>query len=1075
MPQENISILIDAVNKASKEIQQVSKDLGGMGKSAKTSQKSMTTFSQGLKSVGGELRGLGTAITATVTLPLALLGKTMLNQVGQMEQFKVALDTMLGGAEEGSRILKDLALFAAKTPFDLPGVVQAGKQLLAFGIETDKLLPTVKALGDVAAGTGAELQRIILNFGQVATQGKLTGRELRDFAVLGVPLISELAKEFGVAKNEVQDLVSAGKVGFPEVDKAFQNMTGEGGRFFDLMDKQSKTLKGIISNLRDNFVRVSLALFGLSSEANNFGEIIEGGVFDVLKTIAQGALEVLDRVVVGLNDMSVGSRNMIVIMTGFAIVVGPIILLMGAFAAALAALTAPIAIVVLALAALGAAITAVFVHLHNVNMEWDKWVARGEAFIANNEKLIESYGRLSDVLGIDIPDSLIQAGEAVKQFEIDVAKAVLAREKALKEGDKAAAKSAAKQLEIANKQLKEAKAILKEEERANASTGKEIFQDTARLAQLMVDIGEEELKRRVELLNARGAANTELNRQILFGEQNLTDARIAEIERLEARITAFTQPVTKLINVQIRTQADSLTQALFGTKVTEAFSTIKTQFATALERVGNSAQKNLAGTPAKKGKGGGLGGAAKSAKKDIEDLREELDDMRKDLSQLSNEFRRDVAETSNAIQSALGGELIAIEKSATNYESLQEGVEGVQDAVTDLIDEHNDFIEQANEGIEKYKDKIQTLREEAIEDVIVSFNDALRDQIDIQEELKEAEDKRDEALSKQKADVSKINEEFKKRREELEEEEKVAEKIIADFNELTKGAMDFSEALEMNAEKIQKVKDEIAALAEIEGEEVPLDKLEKQQEALAAAERERLVLIGKQILATEELEKLQKQQAEKAFIADLSDIEQIAFQLAKEEEAANAAIALLEQQKIDENRIFEEKLMEQAELLEGFKQEEVTLAENTAEELNRIQLELESNLTLSYDRMIEKLKELEKAANAAFEASQRAGVTGAFAGGQFAGGGYTGAGSIKDIAGVVHKGEWVAPNWMVRTFRPMFSQLENMRKNKSKGFAEGGEVGGKTFNQPITMNNNISSAVDFAAVGSFLKFQLRGI
>lgn len=355
MAVERTDILIKTINEASAELIKIRKDLAGIGDGATAANGNLEKLRKGLSSLGRELAGIGAALSVGVTTPLVLLGKTMLDQVGSIEQYKVAFDTMLGSAEEGSRVLKEVSDFAAKTPFDLPGVVGASKQLLALGIETDKLLPTLKSIGDVAAGTGAPLERLILNFGQVATQGKLTGRELRDFAVNGVPLIDELAKNLGVAKDEIQDLVSAGEVGFADVEEAFRTMTSEGGRFFDLMDRQSGTLQGIISNLRDNFIRVSLALLGISNDASNFGEIIEGGVFDRLKDIAEGLLEQLDNLVTFFNSLSIETRTTIVAVAALAAALGPIILLLGAFVASLGVLLSPIGAVIAAIAALGAA------------------------------------------------------------------------------------------------------------------------------------------------------------------------------------------------------------------------------------------------------------------------------------------------------------------------------------------------------------------------------------------------------------------------------------------------------------------------------------------------------------------------------------------------------------------------------------------------------------------------------------------------------------------------------------------------------------------------------------------------
>ena len=159
---------------------------------------------------------------------------------------------MLGSADAAEQKLTELSEFAQKTPFELTGIRQNAKQLLAMGVESENLLPTLKSLGDVSAGLSVPLERLALNYGQVIAQGKLTGRELRDFTTAGVPLLDELANSLGKSKVEIQEMISAGEISSDVVVNAFTRMSSEGGRFANLMDKQSQTLQGSISNFRDS-------------------------------------------------------------------------------------------------------------------------------------------------------------------------------------------------------------------------------------------------------------------------------------------------------------------------------------------------------------------------------------------------------------------------------------------------------------------------------------------------------------------------------------------------------------------------------------------------------------------------------------------------------------------------------------------------------------------------------------------------------------------------------------------------------------------------------------------------------
>lgn len=241
----------------------------------KVDQSAISRAENGFRS----LRNMAFGVTAAVTAiggAVAYFAK----KAGEMEQVKVAFETMTGSAEVAGKLIKDLTAFAARTPFELTGIFTTTKLLMGMGIEVDKMIPTLKALGDVSAGLSVPIERIALNFGQIKAQGKLTGRELRDFAVAGVPLLDELSKMLGKSKEAVGDLVSAGKVDFATVEKAFIRMSSEGGRFANMMIKQSKTLLGLYSNLKD-FLEVT---------AIQIGEEF----LPQLKDFAQGILDWID-------------------------------------------------------------------------------------------------------------------------------------------------------------------------------------------------------------------------------------------------------------------------------------------------------------------------------------------------------------------------------------------------------------------------------------------------------------------------------------------------------------------------------------------------------------------------------------------------------------------------------------------------------------------------------------------------------------------------------------------------------------------------------------------------------------
>ena len=227
-------------------------DASALRKFRREQKTTVTAVKRNFKSMGEQAAKTGRMIKAALAgAAVAFAVRGLVNITNAVEQNEIAFRTMLGSAEKARQMMARLSDFARRTPFDLPQVRQNAKLLLGMGIEATKIVPTMKALGDVAAGLSVPLQRLALNFGQVRARGKLTGQELRDFAVAGVPIIAQLAKQLGVSESAIAGMVSKGKIGFKEVEKAFISMTSAGGRFNNLMIEQSKSIGGLLSNLKD--------------------------------------------------------------------------------------------------------------------------------------------------------------------------------------------------------------------------------------------------------------------------------------------------------------------------------------------------------------------------------------------------------------------------------------------------------------------------------------------------------------------------------------------------------------------------------------------------------------------------------------------------------------------------------------------------------------------------------------------------------------------------------------------------------------------------------------------------------
>ena len=216
---------------------------------------------------------LGTALAGYFSFQAAAGLVNSIAQVrGEFQQLEISLETILKSKEKADQLLAEVVQLAAKTPFSLKEVGQGTKQLLAYGFEAERVTDTLRRLGDVSAGLSVPLGDLAYLYGTTRVQGRLFAQDLLQFTNRGIPLIQSLAKQFGVAESEVKNLVSAGKVGFREVEIAINELTDEGGTFFNLMEKQSASITGKISNLGDAFDRMY----------NSIGESNEGVIADTL-------------------------------------------------------------------------------------------------------------------------------------------------------------------------------------------------------------------------------------------------------------------------------------------------------------------------------------------------------------------------------------------------------------------------------------------------------------------------------------------------------------------------------------------------------------------------------------------------------------------------------------------------------------------------------------------------------------------------------------------------------------------------------------------------------------------------
>lgn len=197
---------------------------------------------------------------------------------GEFEKQQVALRAILQDSAGADALFERIKQLAVVSPFSFLDLTKYTKQLSAFSVPMDELYDTTKMLADVSAGLGVDMGRIILAYGQIRSASFLRGQEVRQLTEAGIPILDELAKQFeelegrAVSVGEVFDKISARQVPFEMVEKAFKDMTSEGGKFYQMQEVLVETLAGKISNLRDSYQIM------LSSMGNAQSGVLKGAV-----------------------------------------------------------------------------------------------------------------------------------------------------------------------------------------------------------------------------------------------------------------------------------------------------------------------------------------------------------------------------------------------------------------------------------------------------------------------------------------------------------------------------------------------------------------------------------------------------------------------------------------------------------------------------------------------------------------------------------------------------------------------------------------------------------------------------
>lgn len=258
-----------------------------MASSADGAKKHVKSLGDALSNVSAMSEKLGKAVQGLGSLASGAFAKDIVNGLlgagaasikaaAQMRQYEIAFQTMLKSADEGTQMLRDLQKFAAETPFDVPGVVSAGQQLMAFGFKAKEVIPMLTSLGDAAAGLGqgtAGVSRLAYALGQMQTSGKLNAQDMMQLTSAGIAAWDMLADAAGVSIAEIKDMTSKGMVDSKEAVKVI--VAGMNEEFGGMMAKTSTEVSGLLANIEETVGTTSAVIGQYMINAFNIKGILK--------------------------------------------------------------------------------------------------------------------------------------------------------------------------------------------------------------------------------------------------------------------------------------------------------------------------------------------------------------------------------------------------------------------------------------------------------------------------------------------------------------------------------------------------------------------------------------------------------------------------------------------------------------------------------------------------------------------------------------------------------------------------------------------------------------------------------
>lgn len=202
------------------------------------------TLKTGLKAAAGAIASVSGALGA------GIVAGAKYN--ASIEEYQTSFEVMTGSAEKAAEVIEKLKKIGAETPFELPELADATQLLMNYGFTADEAIDRMMMLGDIAQGSADKMQRIATAYGQMSSAGKVQLEDIKQMIEAGFNPLQEISESTGESMESLYERISDGAVSVDEITASMERATSAGGKYYQSMEKQSQTVSGLISTLKDN-------------------------------------------------------------------------------------------------------------------------------------------------------------------------------------------------------------------------------------------------------------------------------------------------------------------------------------------------------------------------------------------------------------------------------------------------------------------------------------------------------------------------------------------------------------------------------------------------------------------------------------------------------------------------------------------------------------------------------------------------------------------------------------------------------------------------------------------------------